>query len=181
MKNKGSTLVLLVIIIGLVIILGTSVLYVVIKQYEIKKFNTDAKQSFYISETGLNEAYVKSCVLIDESIRRALNIAEEYLALNPLNIIEAENIFITNYKLNIKSNIKNKINTSANPSVEIRNEDSLVFTGNTLTVLLSSRYINNSVEKLIWVELKMSVPEFDDVAYGVYDVSDYIEFDNWSI
>lgn len=181
MNNKGSTLVLLVIVIALVIVLGTSVLNVVIQHYEIKKFNTDSKQSFYMSETGLNEAYVKSCILINESIVKALQIAEEYLYVNLLNEIEAANIFVTNYKLNIKSNIKNRINTAANPSVEIRNEDSLVFIGNTLTVLLKSTYINsNNVEKLTWVELVISVPEFGDVIDGVYDVMDFIELRNWN-
>ena len=97
MKNKGSTMVLLVIVIALIIILGASVLNIAVKQYAIKKFNIDSKQAFYISETGLNESYVKSCLLIDESIRKALQMAEDYLLLNPLDKIEADNIFITNY------------------------------------------------------------------------------------
>lgn len=181
MNNKGSTLVLLVIIIALVIVLGTTVLNVVMKQYEIKRFNTDAKQSFYMSETGLNEAYVRSCILINESIAKALQMAEEYLVVNPLNEIEAENIFITNYKLSIKSNIKKRIDTAANPSVEIRNGDVLVFIDNVLKVFIRSSYIHGSnVEKLTWVELVISVPEFDDVINGVYDVKDYIEFANWN-
>ena len=64
MNNKGSTLVLLIIVIALVIVLGASVLNIAVKQYAIKKFNIDSKQAFYFSETGLNEAYVKSCALI---------------------------------------------------------------------------------------------------------------------
>src|SRR5690606_20883831 len=103
MNNKGSTLLFLVIVIALIIVLGASVLNIVIKQYEIKMFNTDDKQSYYMSETGLNEAYVRSCVLINESISESLQDAEEYLFINPLNEIEAENIFDTEYKLNIES------------------------------------------------------------------------------
>ena len=87
MNNKGSTMVLLIIVIALIIVLGTSVLNVAVKQYEIKKFNIDSKQAFYISETGLNEAFVKSCALIDESTIKALQMAEEHLLLNPLNRI----------------------------------------------------------------------------------------------
>lgn len=181
MNNKGSTLVLLVIVIALIFVLGTTALNVVMKQYEIKMFNRDAKQSFYMSETGLNESYVKACVLINDSIINALQLAEEYLTINPLNNVEAENIFITNYKLSIESNIRGRINTAANPSVEIRNDGSLVFIDNTMTVFLRSSYIHaNDVEKLTWVELIINVPEFSDVLSGVYDVKSYIKFANWN-
>lgn len=180
MNNKGSTMVLLVIVIALVIVLGTSVLNVAFKQYEIKKFNIDSKQSFYISETGLNEAYVKSCVLIDESITKSLQMAEDYLLLNPLNVIEAENIFITNYKIYLKTNIQNRIEDAANPSVEIWN-DALVFIDNALTVILKSSYLHeNSVEKVTGVELHISVPDFNDVIDGAYNVRSYISFKNWN-
>ena len=180
MNNKGSTLVFLVIVIALIIVLGASVLNVVMRQYEIKMFNTDDRQSYYMSETGLNEAYVKSCVLINESISESLQDAEEYLFINPLNEIEAENIFDTGYKLNIESKIKSRIETAANPSVETRN-DVWVFNDNELTMSVRSSYINqNNVAKLTWVDLIISVPEFDDVLSGVYDAKDYIEFANWN-
>lgn len=180
MNNKGSTLVFLVIVIALIIVLGASVLNVVMRQYEIKMFNTDDRQSYYMSETGLNEAYVKSCVLINESISESLQDAEEYLFINPLNEIEAENIFDTGYKLNIESKIKSRIETAANPSVETRN-DVWVFDDNELTISVRSSYINqNNVAKLTWVDLIISVPEFDDVLSGMYDAKDYIEFANWN-
>ena len=181
MNNKGSTLVLLIIIISLVVVLGTAVLNVVIKQYEIKRFHTDAKQSFYMSETGLNEAYIRTCTLIDESIIKAVQMAEDYLIVYPLNIVEAENIFDTNYRLNVKSNIKSRIETSQNPSVEIRNSSTLLFIDNVITVLIRSSYMHeNNVEKLTWVELIVRVPVFDDVIDGMYNADDYIEFKNWN-
>ncbi len=180
MNNKGSTMVLLIIVIALVIVLGSSVLNVAFKQYEIRKFNTDSKQSFYMSETGLNEAYVKSCVLIDESIVKALQMAVDYLLSNPLNEIEAENIFITNYKIYLTANIENRIETSANPSVEIWN-NSIVFNNNTLTLILKSSYHHeNDVDRVTGVELVIWVPDFNDVHAGSYDVRSYIGFKNWN-
>lgn len=180
MNNKGSTLVLLVIVIALVLVLGASVLNTVVKQYEIKMFNSESKQSFYMSETGLNEAYVRSCILINESIIEALLIAEDYLDVNPLNEIEAENIFITNYKLNIKTNIKGRVDTSANPSIETVNSP-LAFNNDVLKVSLRSSYENlgNNV-KLMWVDLIISVPNLGDVIDGGYNVKNYIEFANWN-
>ena len=46
MNNKGSTLILLVIVIALVIVLGLSILNTAVNHYEIKKFNIDSKESF---------------------------------------------------------------------------------------------------------------------------------------
>ncbi len=179
MNNKGSTLVLLIIVIALVMVLGASVLNIVVKQYEIKMFNSETKQSFYMCETGLNEAYVRSCVLINESIQIARQMAEDYLTFYPLNEIEAKNIFITNYKQNIRTNIKGRIDTGGNPSVEIINS-SLLF-NNVLKVPLLSSYTNlGNNAKLMWVDLIISVPEFSDVVNGGYDVKDYINFDNWN-
>jgi len=178
MNNKGSTMVLLVIVIALVIVLGVSVLNIAVKQYAINKFNIDSKQAFYISETGLNEAYVKSCVLIDESINKALQLTDDYFSINSFNE-EAENIFITNYKINIRTNIQNRIEIEANPSVQVWN-DSLVFIDNILRLILKSSYYHNDIEKVTGVELIISVPDFREVSEGVYDVRDYIRFKNWN-
>jgi hypothetical protein len=181
MNNKGSTMVLLIIVIALIIVLGTSVLNVAVKQYEIKKFNIDSKQAFYISETGLNEAFVKSCALIDESTIKALQMAEEHLLLNPLNRIEAENIFIMSYKGYLRANIENKIEAASNPSVEIWNDDTLCFIDDALTVVLKSSYLHeNNIDKITGVELVISVPDFNDVSDGSYDARNYIQFQNWN-
>ena len=181
MNNKGSTMVLLIIVIVLVIVLGASVLNVSVNQYAIKKFNIDSKQAFYISETGLNEAYVKSCVLIDESIIKAVQMAEDYLLLNPSNKNEADNIFMANYKIYLRTNIGNRIEIAANPSVEIWNDDTLVFIDDALTIILKSSYFHeNNVDKVTGVELVISVPDFNDVSDGSYDARNYIQFQNWN-
>ena len=178
MNNKGSTLVLLIIVIALVIVLGASVLNIAVKQYAIKKFNIDSKQAFYFSETGLNEAYVKSCALIEESIIKALQITEDYISINSFNE-QAENIFVTSYKIYIGTNIENRIETASNPKVKVWN-DTLVFIDNALTLELKSSYIHNDIDKVTGVELVIGVPDYHDVSEGAYDVRDYIKFKNWN-
>ena len=181
MNNKGSTMVLLVIVIALVIILGTSVLSISVKQYEIKKVNIDSKQCFYMSETGLNEAYVESCILIDKAIAKALQIAEDYLSNYPLNSNEAEDIFIENYTIHLSSNIKAKIEAAANPSVAVWNDGALKFEDGLLTLILKSKYINeNNVDRITGVEIVIGVPKFGDVKAGAYNVRNYIDFQNWN-
>lgn len=179
MNNKGSVLVLLVIVIAIVIALGASLLNTVFINYDIKKFNTETKQAFYLSENGLNESYVVTRNLIEEAIDDSVHKAELYLIEYPLNYEEAKNIFISNYKQYLTSNIKNRIDRY-NPSVEVRNSGSLIFISNILIVSLRSESVLNEVERIVWVELNIGVPEYEDVIDGEYDVKDYIEFGNWS-
>ena len=182
MNNKGSTMVLLVIVIALLIVLGTSVLSVAVGQYEIKKVNIEAKQCFYMSEKGLNEAYVKSCALIDESIGEAIQLAENYLIINPLDLIEANSIFIANYRIYIGANIEDRIESSANPSIRVWNNRPIMFDdSNVLRLVLKSKYVNeNKVDRTTGVDLVISVPDYADVADGAYDARDYIDFQNWN-
>ncbi|NLK89942.1 MAG: hypothetical protein GX276_07385 [Clostridiaceae bacterium] len=180
MNNKGSTLIILVIVIALVIVLGLSVINTTVNHYEIKKFSIDSKESFYISETGINEAYVRTCDLINESIEAAMQTAEDYLSVDPSDKAEAENIFTVNYMMQISSSIDDSIETRTNPSVKIWNEN-LAFADNTLTVILKSSYINeNKVYQITGAEVVISVPDYEEVSAGSYDVRNYIKIQNWN-
>ena len=180
--NKGSILVLLIIVISLVMVLGASLLNIVFKTYDIKRFNTENKKSFYLSENGLNESYVIAYKLIGEAIDDSTEKAELYLAEYPLSVEESKNLFKNNYKQYITASIRNRINTNRNPNVEVKNTESLAFIENELKVFLRSIYVSdNAIEKITWVELIISVPEIGDVIDGVFDVEKYIEFANWNI
>lgn len=180
MNNKGSVLVLLIIVIAIVSALGASLLNIVFTNYDIKKFNTNSKEAFYLSENGLNVSYVNACNLIQEAIEDSLDKANLHLLEFPLDEELAKNIFYTNYRQFICANIIASINTNGNPAVEVRNSGSLIFVGNSLTVFVRSSYIHNdSIEKLTWVDLIIRVPGYDDVEGSGYDVKDYVEFANW--
>lgn len=68
---KGSTMVLLVVAIGVISLLGTSILGVTMMNFKIKKANTEIKQSFYISEAGLDLAYSNAYELVQKSVEHA--------------------------------------------------------------------------------------------------------------
>ena len=142
MNNRGSVLVLLVVVVAIVTALGSSLLNIVFANYDIKRFNTESKRAYYLSENGLNESYVRTRCLIKEAIEDSVDKTELYLIEYPLNEEAA------------KSDV--------------------------LIVSLRSAYVLDEVEKITWVELNISVPEFDDVNDEVYDVKDYIEFGNWN-
>lgn len=189
-RKDGSTLVILVIAITVISMLGVSLLGVTMRNFKIKITNTEIKQSFYMSESGLNNAYADAYNLVIESFLDSAKKAEQYLEIYPLNKDEAINIFKDNYKTYIAGNIKYRINKDLNPMVKIKNEVSLCFIEDKLTVLIDSKYTSqNNIEKTTAVNLIIEVPVNDDmygVVIGLKSLSDInfsilVSFENWQI
>ena len=180
MNNKGSTLVLLIIAMAIIITLGVSVLDIAVMQYNIKKNNTEAKQSFYMAETGLNVAFVDAYGLMDEAAEDSLKKAYEYLLLFPLNEMEAENVFRENYKLYMTANLENSVYRGSNPIVEITNGGTLLFIGDKLTANVKSKYNSENIEKTACVDIIILVPDYYDFKNNSADLSHYINFNDWS-
>lgn len=84
-NDKGSTLVLLVMAIAIISLLGTSILGVTMMNYKIKKTNTDLKYSFYMSESGLDNAYAESYALMLEALKESNTAAQAKIAEYDLN------------------------------------------------------------------------------------------------
>ncbi len=66
--NKGSTLVILLIIITVFIMLGTAILSVAVSNYKMKIVQSNAKKNFYFAESGLDEAYGKMGEVFDSAV-----------------------------------------------------------------------------------------------------------------
>jgi len=78
-NKKGSTLVLLVMAIAVITILGTAVLGVTMMNLKIKKTNTAIKQSFYLSESGLDKAYDRAYDFVVDAINQSNIEAQSFL------------------------------------------------------------------------------------------------------
>lgn len=78
-NNKGSALVLLVIAIAIISLLGTSVLGVTMLNLKVKKTNTEIKESFYLSESGLDKSYDATYKLVIDAINISNNNAQLFL------------------------------------------------------------------------------------------------------
>jgi len=183
LTNKcGSTLILLVIAIAITATLGASLLSITMANYKIKKVNSEAKQSFYYSESGLNKSYLEAYNLVGDAVDDSMEKAEEYLKLYPLNEIEAMNIFKENYKIFVAGEIRNRINDAANPLVQISNVGTLSFILDKLTVIVQSKYISaNNIVKISSADLIIQVPDYNGIITGTIDLSNLLSLVNWDI
>jgi cell division protein FtsL len=178
MNNKGSTMVLLVIAMAVIMALGVSILNVAMMQYNIRNYSTDSKQSFYKAEDGLNAAFSNIYSLIEEASLSAMDEAEEYLNLYPLDESGAESIFSAAFKSHVTVNFKNRAGSNSNPKVIITNQ-SLIFIGNKLTANLISYYSADKIEKNVKANIIVLVPSYSDVKNDIFEAADCIGFDNW--
>lgn len=178
MNNKGSTMVLLVIAMAVIMTLGVSILNIAMMQYNIRNYNTDSKQSFYKAEDGLNEAFSNIYILIEEASQSAINEADEYLYLYPLDESGAESIFSAGFKNYVTVNFKNRAESNFNPSVYITGHN-LLFFGNRLTAHLVSVYSTDKIEKHVEADIVVLVPDYLNVKNNAFRAVDFIMFDNW--
>lgn len=178
MNNKGSTMVLLVIAMAVIMALGVSILNIALMQYNIRNYSTNSKQSFYRAEDGLNEAFSNIYILIEEASQRALHEAEEYLNLYPLDESGAESIFSADFKNYVTANFKNRAERNSNPAVYITGHN-LLFIGNRLTAHLVSVYSTDKIEKHVEADIVVLVPDYLDVKNNAFRAADFIMFDNW--
>lgn len=78
-NNKGSTLLLLVISLAVISILGTSVMAVTMMNLKVKKTNTEIKETFYKSESGLDKAYDVTYNLVIDAINKSNKSTQVFL------------------------------------------------------------------------------------------------------
>lgn len=178
MNNKGSTMVLLVIAMAVIMALGVSILNIAMMQYNIRNYSIDSKQSFYMAEDGLNEAFSHTYILIKEASQSAFDEAENYLNLNPLDESGAESVFTAKFKYYVTANFKNRAESNHNPSV-YNTDHNLFFSGNRLTAHLVSVFTTDKIEKHVEANIVVLVPDYLDVKNNFFDAADFIMFDNW--
>lgn len=88
-KKNGSSLLMVIAIFGILTILGTSILGVVTANYKLRKEENERIKNLYSAESGIDEAYVVMCRVIDEAINEGVNAGEK---LGNESTIEKRNI-----------------------------------------------------------------------------------------
>jgi len=180
--NRGSTLILVVIIIALITVLGMSILNIAMNHYKIKQSNSEIKKAFYMAEDGLNRAYLRIFDLICEASEDSVEKADEYLEQNHEDYSGASHIFIDNYKLYILSYIINRTYNSDNPYTEVVNISRLMFVNDELTVKIKSKYLSESgIEKSSAADIIISIPDYIDTKAGTINYFSLICFGRFDL
>jgi Tfp pilus assembly protein PilX len=181
-NKKGSVLVLVVIIIAAITVLGATILNITMIHMQIKKSNSELKRSFYLSEDGINNAYLRVNDLISEAIENSIDVADDYLKAHTDDIRGASRIFVNNYKLYIINNVVSRINDNSNPYTDVLNVTELTFMQDKLKVNVSSKYISEfNVEKFTSADIIIAIPNYQDIVDGNADISTLIIMDNFDL
>lgn len=78
-NDKGSTLVMLLIIVVIFTMLGTAILSLAISNYKMKKVQSNEKKNFYFAESGLDEAYGIMGGIVDKAIEEGNKAVTDYM------------------------------------------------------------------------------------------------------
>lgn len=171
----------LVIVISITMVLGTSILSISMVNFQISKFSSNGKQTFYLAEDGINKSYLASSNLILDAIQNSKVITQEYLEIYPTNTVEANSIFDLNYKSQILSNINKVLPSESNPKIEITNLSSLNFIAGKLMVKIKSTYESQEgITKIVLADFVIIAPKYSDVNNSI-TISNYIIINNWKI
>ena len=142
-NNKGSTLVLLVMAIAVISLLGTSILGVTMMNLKIKKTNTEIKQSFYLSESGLDKTYDKTYKFVVDAYMLGNNLAQEFI-----NDVTGEFVYLNNSKPENPASI---IGEKYKDCIIIEDYDPL---NNTYSVVLKEEEVSKKAEAIYKNEYK---------------------------
>lgn len=189
-NNKGSTLVMLMIIMTILTLLGVTILTISVTNFKFKVINSEVKRNFYITEAGLDEAYNITKNLIKEAIEEGNKSVDDFIMdldlgegsiyikedgtidLEALNQVQNE-LFKDAYKTYVLKNIKNRLENSNNytiesdgikPQIRVLN-DSFSFSEDKLELDIESTFIKDEIEKKIKVSLIISVPNYNEPYY----------------
>lgn len=89
--KKGSSLVMVLVILSILSIFGAAVLSVALSSYKVRQMNGIMKTNFYASEAGIDKAYAIIGKVLDEAIDNG-NTAVKNEEQNLSNIIQAEKL-----------------------------------------------------------------------------------------
>lgn len=174
-------LVLVTVILGAMMMLGFTCLHIASTQYQIRKSNSEVKKAFYISESGLNYAYVQIYELVCDAAADSVGKAYEFLLSYPDDPEGASDLFYNSYKINVSSNVYNRVKLSSNPVVKVIACSGL-FMGGELTVRISSKYISDSgIVRTTYADIIVLVPDYQKTKTGAIDFTSLVYFNNFDL
>lgn len=210
-NSTGSTLIILLLTIAIVVMIGTMALSLAVKNHKMKNLDSELKQTFYLAEAGIDEAYILTLYFINEAIDYAISKVEEFEEtemnsnLNLGNIHYLYNNAINDDKLNIvftgafKNFVKgNCIDINPNDSlIELLKKNStyvtyedgypkieseIIETNGCFLVEIKSTYVKGTIMKVIIVKFSIYIPNYYECISNVeFNSKDIIKDIEWRI
>jgi len=193
---RGSTLVFLLFTISVIVLIGSVVLSLSVMNYKMKKINSQVKRAFYLSESGIDEAYMMTKQYVNESVNYAI---KKYKDFNEVEIknydICSDEVFQSAFKNYIKGTCKYE--TSCKGLENLLNDNtsylifedgypkisaSLVEGSKDFSIEVKSTYIYQNIKKEIVMKLKIDIPEYDtEIINSGIDADDLVHVIDWKI
>lgn len=76
--SKGSTLIILLLTISVIVLIGTMAMSLAVINFKMKKTNSSVKQNFYLAEAGIDESYIIAKDFVYKAVNYALSKVEEF-------------------------------------------------------------------------------------------------------
>ncbi|MTI70171.1 MAG: hypothetical protein FH751_07970 [Firmicutes bacterium] len=166
MKNKGSTLLILIIVIGFVTLIGTVVYSMCLFNYKNQENINEYQKKFYIVDSALDISYVTTEDVVNKALKHSFNSIEtledeltdkgylfknsyeNYISKNLENKIKSN---ISNYSSLIDENLKIDINIYKNYSGDI--------------IIDIDSFLENSTFTKISEKLIVKIPRYPPESY----------------
>ncbi len=208
---KGSTLVILLLTISVIILIGTMALSLAITNYKMKNLNSEVKKTFYLAEAGLEEAYAIANDFVGEAVTYAISKVEEFEALEMYNKESIQStqysinddtkeeqiivVFISAFKNFIKGTCKDISPNDSLVSVLKKNSFYVTYVDgypkidskitefkDYFIVEVKSTYIKGSIKKEIFMKYRIDIPKYDsNFLPDDFKVRDIIQIIEWKI
>ncbi|MBS4536191.1 hypothetical protein GOQ29_11245 [Clostridium sp. D2Q-14] len=185
MNNKGSTLLIVLIVFSILTMLGTTLYTIAVNNYKVENVNEELKKNLYLAEAGVEEAYS----LIVKTIYEAINEGnkEASKVIKNIDLSDMKNDYITednsinfnklmeNQEIVFKSVYKSYLNENLIKNLENEANYNLIekdhhmittdYDNSENIIKVTSVYTKENIKKKVTVSYKLLEPMYNQIYY----------------
>ncbi|MBS4540006.1 hypothetical protein GOQ27_16130 [Clostridium sp. D2Q-11] len=184
-NNKGSVLIMLLIVFSILTVLGTTIYSVAVTNYKIETVSGKRKENLYLAEAGIEEAHLILTNVIEEAIDIGNQAATEIV--NNIKIADKESdyilddgsidwdkvyekqetVFKASYKKHIEENLEDTINDMTKYSL-IKKENYIItseYDKDQNTIGIRSKFSKDDIKREVFASYKLLEPPYNQSYY----------------
>lgn len=124
LNNDGSMIITVLVVVTFITILATAILYIAVNNFFMKKTEQHTNETFYASETPLEEIKAKLAIVLSDSCTKAYEDVLESYATHP-NPTTRESLYLTNSAKYIKATWDGLVGSASGATSEEKYADIL--------------------------------------------------------